>query len=230
MRTTAFFLLVASAWAQSVRDRTMEPYVRATATATISAKPDRARLDIGVVTQAITAEAAGADNATRAESLMKTLHRSLGSAAQIRTSGYSLTPNFRYPKDGSEPVLTGYTASNTVEITTDDLANLGKLIDAGTQAGANNVRGIEFLLKDEGPVRAQALKEAAQKARSSAEAMAAALGVRVVRVLSAEEGAGQVIRPMMHAMAARAQAEVTPIEAGDIQVQATVTVTLEVAQ
>jgi uncharacterized protein YggE len=157
------------------------------------------------------------------------LRRSLGASAEIRTSGYSLTPNFRYARDGGQPTLTGYTASNAVEIVTSDLANLGKVIDAGTQAGANNVRGLEFQLKDEAPVRAQALAEAARKARAGAEAMAAALGLKIVRVLSAEEGGEpQVVRPRL-AMAMGAQNATTPIESGNIQVQASVTVTVEVA-
>ncbi len=160
--------------------------------------------------------------------MVAALRHALGSAAEIHTSGYSLTPNFTYPKNGGQSVLSGYAASNTVEITTDDLANVGKVIDAATQAGANNVRGLDFLLKDEAPARAQALREAAQKAHASAEAMAVALGLKVVRVLSAEEGEPQAIRPAMRAMAANA-APATPIESGNIQVQATVTLTVEVA-
>jgi hypothetical protein len=119
--------------------------------------------------------------------MVAALRHALGSAAEIHTSGYSLTPNFTYPKNGGQSVLSGYTASNTVEITTDDLANVGKVIDAATQAGANNVRELEFLLRDEAPVRAQALREAAQKGarqcrshgrRFGAKSSAGALGGR----------------------------------------------------
>ena len=227
LRVCAFILAEAGAvWAQAP-EHAMPPHIRSTGEATVSAKPDRARLQIGVTTEAANAQAAAADNARRSEAMIAALKRSLGSDAAIRTSGYSLNPDFRYPKPGEKPVLTGYTASNTVEVTTDDLANAGKLIDAATQAGANNVHGIEFLLKDEEPVRARALREAAGKARAAAEAMASALGLRVVRVLAAEEGGPQVIRPV-RAMAMAASAE-TPVEAGNVQVQATVTLTVEVA-
>ena len=180
------------------------------------------------MTQAANAQNAASQNAAQTESVVTALRRSLGNTAEIRTSGYSLTPNFRYPKEGQQ-TLSGYTASNTVEIVTNDLTNVGKVIDAGTQAGANNVRGLEFQLKDEAPVHAQALAEAARKARSSGEAMAAALGLKIVRVLAADEGGEpQVIRPM-RAMAMNAAASPTPIESGNIQVQASVTLTLEVA-
>jgi len=226
--TAVLILTTAMAVAQTPRDNLAHPYIRATGDATVSAKPDRAKLSIGVVTQAAKAQAAAAENATQTGSMMAALRQSLGTTAEIRTSGYSLTPNFTYPQTGGQPTLTGYTGSNTVEITTDDLQNVGKVIDGGTQAGANNVRGLDFLLKDESAARAQALREAAQKARSNAEAMAAALGLKVVRVLSAEEGEPQLIRPV-RMMAMAAAAPTTPIEAGNIQIQATVTLTVEVA-
>jgi uncharacterized protein YggE len=215
--------------AETPLDRTAHPYIRTTGDATVSAKPDRAKLAIGVVTQAAGAQAAAKRNATDTATMLANLRHALGAGAEIRTSGYSLTPTYTNPRNGDQSVLSGYTASNTVEVTTDDLANVGKVIDAGAAAGANNVRGLDFLLKDEAPVHAQALREAALKARASAEAVAAALGLKVVRVLSAEEGEPQVIRPMrMMAMAPGASAA-TPIESGNIQIQATVTLTVEVA-
>jgi len=226
--TAAVVATAAWAEAQPAQDKTGRPFIRATGEATVSTKPDRAKLDIGVVTQAANAQNAATQNAAQTESMVAALRRSLGSSAEIRTSSYSLTPNFRYAKDGGQPTLNGYTASNTIEIVTNDLSNVGKVIDAGTQAGANDVRGLEFQLKDEAPVRAQALAEAARKARASAEAMAAALGLKIVRVLSAEEGGpAQVIRPM-RAMAMGAAASSTPVESGNIQVQASVTLTIEV--
>lgn len=218
----------ASCVEQPPLNRTSPPYVRATGDATVSAKPDRARLTIGVVTQSASAQAAAAQNAKQTETVLESLRRSAGAAAQLRTSGYSLTPDFSYPKNNSPPVISGYTASNIVDLTTADLANVGKVIDAATQAGANKVPGIEFLLKDEVAVRAEALREAAQKARENSQAMAAALGLKIVRVLSAEEGEPQVIRPMRMMAMAPAMNATTPIESGNIQVQATVTVTVEV--
>jgi hypothetical protein len=215
--------------AQPAHGEARPPFVRATGEATIFARPDRAKLEIGVVTLAANAQSAASQNAAQTESVVAALKHSLGSDAQVRTSNYALTPNFRYGKDGGQPTLSGYTASNTVEIVTDDLNHVGKIIDAGTQAGANNVRGLEFQLKDEAPVRARALAEAARKARASAEAMTAALGLRTVGVLSVEEGtAPQVIRPI-RAMAMNAANSQTPIESGDIQVQASVTLTMSVA-
>ena len=84
-------------------------------------------------------------------------------------------------------MITGYTATNVVEVTLDDLTLVNKVIDTATQSGANVVQKLQFQLKNRAAVRAQALRQAAQQARISADAIAAGLGVKVVRVMSAEE-------------------------------------------
>jgi uncharacterized protein YggE len=214
--------------AQTVVDRTAHPFIRTTGGARVAAKPDQAKLSIGVVSQASTAQRAAADNATQTAAVIAALRRSLGPGAEIQTSGYSLNPNYDSPTTGSAPTIRGYTASNTVEITTHELENLGKLIDVGAQAGANSVRDLQFALQNEQAVHAQALREATRQARARADAIAAALGLKVVGVLSAEEGEPQVIRPV-RAVTMAAPSATTPIEAGEIEVQATVTLTVQVA-
>src|SRR5260370_2679295 len=90
----------------------------------VSAKPDQAKLDAGVITQAATAQDAAAQNASQVDAVLAQLRAVLGSAADIKTISYSLSPNYRYPQ-GAPPVLTGYTASNTVEITMSALSLIG---------------------------------------------------------------------------------------------------------
>lgn len=205
------------------------PFVRATGEGTATVKPDEAVLSIGVVTQASTADAAASQNATQVNALLQALKKQLGSNGELRTIGYRIEPNYRYPPPaGGSPTISGYTASNTVQATTRDLPSVGSLIDAATRAGANHVEGIQFMLRDEQPARAQALKQAAQAARANAEAIAAALGVRVLGLRSAETAFTEPIRPRM-AMAAEAVRAPTPVEPGVLDIRATVTVTLDVA-
>ena len=145
----------------------------------------------------------------------------------VKTSNYSLAPQYDYT-NGHAARLTGYDANNTVLVTVDDLPLLGKIIDSATTSGANSITGISFTLKDDTGVREQALRQAAIKARSNAETIARALNVQVVGILQAEPNdatVGPIMRPMMMAMR---KAEPTPIETGNLEVHATVTVTLEV--
>jgi uncharacterized protein len=229
MRFRFALALVAAATlaAQEAPNKTPLPSIETTGEATVSAKPDRATLEIGVVTEGATAEAAGTENANQLSAVLKQL-RSLGSGADIKTINYSLTPNYRYPKPGGAPVISNYTARNTVEFTTGDLSLVAKAIDTATQSGANHIQRVNFGLKDEGPVRAQALRQAARQARASADAIASALGLKITRVLSAVESTPSVHPPRPMVMAMEARAAPTPVESGTIDIKAVVTLTVQV--
>jgi uncharacterized protein YggE len=201
--------------------------VRATGTASLSVKPDQVKVNVGVVTTGATAQEAAQTNATQVDSVLNALKQILGSSGDIKTVSYSLTPNYRYPQ-GQAPVLTGYTASNNVDVTSGDLSVIGRIIDAAGQAGANNVQGLRFAIKDEEPVREQVLGMAAKQARAHAQAIAAGLGARVGAVLSAQEGVST--GPLLTDKAASAPATTTPIETGLVTVVATVTVDVELVQ
>jgi len=202
--------------------------VKATGDAVIYVKPDQARIDLGVVTQAATAQAAAAQNAAQSQAVLDKLRAALGSKADIKTVGYSLNPNFKYPRDGGQPTIDGYTASNTVQLTSEDLDGLGKLIDAAAQGGANHVQRLQFTLKNEAAARGKALRQAATEARGNAEAMAQALGLKLGRVIEVDQGSPEVIRPVVRQMAAMAAAPSTPIESGQIEVHASVTLIIAV--
>jgi uncharacterized protein YggE len=105
---------------------------------------------------------------------------------------------------------------------------VGKVIDLGLKNGANEVQRLVFTLKNSDPVQAQALQAAAAKARTRATALAAALGLKLGAVLSVSDGNFQE-RPvevdMMRARMMKMEADTgTPIETGNLEIQATVTV------
>lgn len=218
-----------TALAQEPADKTIHPSIRVTGDATVTVKPDQAEINIGVVTQAQTAQAAAAQNAQKQDTVISELRKALGAGSDIKTISYSLSPNYRYPKEGGQPTITGYTASNIVQVKTANLEHVGKVIDLATGSGANNIQALRFTLKDELGARTQALQEASTKARAKAQAIASALGLKIVRVLHIDEG-GQVtplpVNGRAFAMATVAQ---TPVEPGTIDVRATVTLTVEVA-
>lgn len=208
----------------------MPSIVRAAGEASVSAKPDRVRIDVGVVTQASTAEAAASRNAAQTTAVLSKLTSILGIAGSLRTANYSLNPEIHYPPNGGSPTITGYSANNTVQVTLDDLALTGKTIDAATAAGSNLVNGVQFLFRDDSSFRGEALRQATLKARANAETIALAMGLHVVRLVAAEaEGSAPPRMFEFMGMAQRNVAIPTPIESGTLDIRATVTVTLEVA-
>ena len=154
-----------------------KPYVQATGEATMSAKPDQALIEIGVVTQGATAMAASAQNAKQTDAVLADLRRRLSGSNRLKTVSYSVRANYQHPKPGAAAAITGYVATNIVEASLDDLAEVSKVIDSATQSGgANNIQNLEFRLKNPGAVRGQALRLAAEQAKASAEAIASGLG------------------------------------------------------
>jgi uncharacterized protein YggE len=222
------FLIGAVLQAQEM-PRSGPPTVRARGEATVNMRPDQVRVDIGVVTQAQTAEAAAGQNAKQTTDVIATLKKALSGVAEIQTSGYSIQPNYKHSRDGSPPTIVGYTASNMVQVKSSGVATVGKVIDAATSAGANNIHGVQFTLKDEQAVRGEALKQAAGNARANAEALAAGLGMKVGQIVNVSDSDPVRVIPVRAEMM-RAQADTastTPIEPGDVQVRAVVNVTAE---
>jgi uncharacterized protein len=205
--------------------------IRVTGDARVTAKPDRVQIDIGVTTRAAQSQDAASQNARQVDAVLAAVRKATGPAAVLKTISYSLNPTYQYHPKGEEPTITGYSAVNVVQVTLDDLGKIGTVIDSATLAGANHVQGIQFTLRDQDAVRAEALRQAATRARAEAEVLAAALGLKVVRVLSAEENSPRVVpvRAYMGApRAAMATATATPVEAGTLDVTADVMLTVEV--
>lgn len=214
-------LLCPALWAQ-VSPR----LVRAVGEATVSVKPDQARVNIGITVQAATAQEAAALNASQMDALIARLKQALGAAGETRTINFSISPVYR-SSAGQPPVLSGFSCSNTVEATTSELGRVGAIIDAAAQTGANNIAGLRFALKNEEPAKSEALSAASRQARAHAEAIATGLGARLGAVRSAQEGAVYTALPVD---SRAATAATTPIETGFVQVRATVTVDFELLQ
>jgi len=218
-----------SALAQEPTDRNRAT-IRVIGEATVMVKPDQAEINIGVVTQSSTAQAAATQNAQKQDAVIGELKKMLGAGADIKTISYSLNPDFKYPREGGQPTISGYTASNVVQVKTSDLTQVGRIIDLATASGANTIQSLRFTLKDETATRAQALREASRKARSKAEAIASALGLKLVRILHLDEGSQMAPIPINGRVFGESVAVAsTPVEPGTIDVRASVTLTMEVA-
>ena len=203
--------------------------IRVTGEGSVTARPDRVEVDLGVVTRGSTAQQAATENARVLSNVLAALRRALGPKPTIETISYALYPDYQYPQNGGDPKITGYTATNLVRVTQDDLRNVGAVLDTATRAGANRVERIRFSLKDENPVKAQALRIAALEARAKAATLASALGLQIARIHSVEE-VGPAARPLFELALARGSAPTTPILPGSIETSATVTLTVELVR
>jgi len=220
--------LVTSAFAQQARESS-PPVLIVSGNAQAEATPDEATVRLGIVRQETTAQAAQ-DQANRvAQAILSEIAKLGIPATQIRTSRLTLTPIYAPgPRSDSReaPRIASYSASNQVSVEVTNLTQIGPIIDAGLRAGSNQVDGVQFRLKDDLPLREQALKKAVAEARRKAETMAEALNVRILGIQEVSETGSSVIprgEGGFVTMAARETAP-TPVSPGQVEVNASVTV------
>ena len=187
--------------------------------------PDMAEITLGVITEAKDAAKAHGDNAAQAARVQAAV-KALGVAERdIQTTHYDFSPIYDV-KDNGRSVTTGYTVTNAIVVKVRNLANVGKVIDAALANGANRVDSLEFSASDPSAAKDAALADAARDARSKADAVARALGVRIVRILNvyadAQSPAPRNFMPMM--MAKEAYDAGTPISAGELSFEASVNI------
>lgn len=187
--------------------------------------PDIATLRAGVVTQAATAAAALQENATRMNRVVAALRKAGVQARDIQTAQIGLSPQYRYAEN-APPVITGYQASNQVSVRFRDIAKSGAILDALVAEGANQIQGPEMSVDNANQAMDEARVDAMARARARAELYARAAGLRVDRILTIAEG-NAPLSPgpvMVQARMRAAEADSTPMVAGEQDIIATITV------
>jgi uncharacterized protein YggE len=201
--------------------------------AQILAAPDEATVRLGIVRQSPNAQAAQEQANGVAKEILGAIGKLGVPPSQIQTARLILSPVYapRSPDSRDAARIVAYNATNSVAIRLDNLSLVGSVIDAGLKAGANQLEGVQFGLRNDLPSRQDALKQAIQEARSKAQVMADALRVNLVEVIEVVEGGVSVVPFAAQAVEARFAAadSVTPVSPGEIQVHANVTIRYRIA-
>ena len=206
--------------------------------ATISVRPDVAVVTLGAV---VRRESAGAafDQANSLINQVNQLLRAQGVPERdVTTRQLSLTPEFgRPPSEGGPAPLVAWRAVNLLSIKIRDFGTIGQVIDGAARILGNDaqISGITFMVEDTDRFARAARDEAIADARQRAEQMAAAAGVRLVRILSITETSAPPPTPTQFAVTAaapaaapvaRAAPEVAP---GEQNLTVTVEIVYEIA-
>lgn len=193
--------------------------------------PDVATISAGVVTQAADANAAMRANAEQMAKVMAAIQAAGIGERDIQTSGINLNAQYKYVEN-QEPAITGYQASNTVNLKVRDIAKLGKVLDALVASGANQVNGPSFEIDQPEAAYDEARRNALDKARARAAMYAKTLGMRVRRIVSINEGGGyRPPMPMPMMAMARGKAETdTAVSPGETTLSANLDVVFELGR
>lgn len=227
----AFLLLIAisAIGTVSAADTDTDNTIVASGTGSVLGTPDRAQISLAVETENPNVQAAQAENAARMTKVMDALIAAGIPKEALKTTGYNIYPVYEDTKIYGLQKVKTYRVTNTLTVTLHDVSRTGEVIDIGVAEGINQASSIQFFLSDEQSqvLRTEALKEASERASADAQTVAGALGVSIQSVKSAQISGGySPVRYQNYAMAESVGGGVsTPIEAGDITVTATVTVT-----
>ncbi|HVJ70598.1 MAG TPA: SIMPL domain-containing protein [Sphingomicrobium sp.] len=191
--------------------------------------PDLAIISAGVQTLQPTATAAIEENAARMERVRAALKRAGIEDRDIQTSSINLNPEYQYDQN-RPPRLTGYRATNTVNVKFRDLKRTGSILDALVAEGANQINGPNLTVDKPEAALDEARTKAIANGRARADLYARALGMRVVRLISVSEGGGYNVpppMPMVAMMAERGAAADSKIDPGTQQLQVNVSMSFE---
>lgn len=204
--------------------------------AEVRATPDVARVQLGVTRRNEEARAAQSEANGVIDGIVDALADLGISRDSIQTSELSLRPLYQDPSPRGQArsledlQILGYDASYTVTVRVNDLNQVGPVVDAALEAGANRLQNIYFDLEDELPVRKEALKQAVAEAIEKAEVMASAASLRLVRIRKIDESNVSVRPVMMARTMAMAEADTsTPVLPGQVTITANVILTYEIA-
>jgi hypothetical protein len=231
MKASIFALLLFATPALAQTAPPSPPVIVTTGEAIVKRAPDRAWVTIGAENRARTAAEAQRLNTEAMTAVIERIKSSGIPADAVQTTGYNLQPEFDYAN--GRQTLRGYVARNQVQVRIDTLAKTGDVIAAAVATGATNVSGVRFDLKDRDSVEREALRLAVQDARGRANAAASGAGLAIDRVIRVEEqrDTPDIPRPMpmnMAMMESRVAQAAVPVEAGEIEVRARVTLTAAV--
>lgn len=196
---------------------------------TVSAAPDVAYVNVGVVAEGDDAATALSANTVKMKELVAVV-KSLGLAEnEIQTNQFRLEAKYKYDSVKQEQIFVGYICVNTVTLTVCKLGDVGKVLTAAVEKGGNVVQGVSFAIKDRKPLLEQARVLAVQSATQKAQTLVTTAGAKVGKLKSISENSMGYVAPKSYsARMADAPGGNAPISGGELSVTVSVSATFEI--
>ena len=196
---------------------------------TIKVAPDKVTISISIENTAKGSKLASAQKGQIMQNIQSGILGLAITKDKMQTTNYNLYPVYN-TKDNSREII-GYSVSNEITVTIDNIDMVGTVIDTAINAGASNVNSIEFGLKDSQVYKDKVLQQAIADAKRKAQVVANSLEKSIVNVVSVNTGSTYIeaknFNNAMYMRAADATGATSPIQSGDISVRANVSVVFE---
>ena len=224
------------------------PGVPATDTITVNGQgqatmpPDVARVTFSVENTLPTVADAQAATTKQANAAIDYMKKHGIADKDVKTLSYNISPRYSYPNPcplgamcptySGTPKITGYTVSETVQVTARDLTKVGELLAGLGKLEVQNLNGPNFALDDATAGYDAARADAIDKARAQADLLAKQLGVSLGKIVNFSESSGNYAYPMMYgtgaAMMEKSAAPTPNVPAGENTYNASVSITYSI--
>jgi uncharacterized protein YggE len=209
-------------------DAAEQPRIETRGEAVLRVPADQVEFNVAVISEDSTADRALARNTTKVNAVRRALEGAGLAADDIETGRFQLQPQWSSPPQDPQPswrpTIVGFVVEHQVAVRTRKLAQAGNALTAASGAGANSIGELRFSLADNTKARGEAIQLATRNAIADADAIARAAGLTRGRILSVvlepSFTAPSPVQMEMRAMAAMDKA--VPVDAGAIEVRATV--------
>ena len=205
----------------------------------IVAKPDVALITVSVVTQDVDANKVQADNNKKMTAVVNFLKNNGIKEDDIKTSAYSLNPQYDYTwcrksKDDTRycsPKIIGYELTQSVEVKIRDFDKINTIIGGLSDAGANQISNISFSLDEPEDYKNQARIEALKKIEKRAQLLSKETSLKLGKIVSVSESGispSPIYRDLKATVGSAEAPSAAPIETGTQEITVTLTVSYEI--
>ena len=190
--------------------------------------PDIATINIGVRTEEDNVTDALNGNTSQANAIADVLQDLGVEEKDIQTSNFNVYPSDRYNPMTGEIEGQYFVVENTVNVTVRDLSNLGEVLTAVVEAGANNIYGINFNVDNREEAVAEARRLAIEDAKAKAEIIAGDAGVELGDLISINVYEGSTPITYLDSKGGAYAAAEVPIAAGTLSITMECNLTYEI--
>lgn len=166
--------------------------------AKVTAVPDVAILNLGMSTKKNTVKSAQAEANSVIDGLIKTLKELGVKDTDIKTTNYSVYPDYDY-SSGSNRIV-GYNVNVSLTVTVRDIDMVNNILDKATALGANSVGGIQFTVAEDKlkELNREARLIAIKEAKEKGDELAKLSGMTLGKIVNIQEGGNRTYpQPMM---------------------------------
>jgi uncharacterized protein YggE len=162
----------------------------------VNVPPDTASVSIGIDVIKPTLAEAQEQATAQATALIEAMKAAGIADEDIQTAYFSVNILRDYSENADPTQITGFEIVNQLQLTVRDTDMLGELLDEAVNAGANNINGVTFYVDNQTAAASEARRLAVEDARTKAEELAAAAGLRLGPVISIAEGTASPMPPV----------------------------------